>query len=105
QVGAAIAGAGWAGFRHLGGSVPMYSMKMRIYEGGSYETLDLHDISDSNWPEKGLNPGFAFSSSTLNDEIASADKVLMIPVLVGLNEDGQERIHTCEEDIGQQLAL
>ena len=89
------------------GSVPMYSMKMRVYEGGNYETLDLQDISDSSWPEKGLNPGFAFSSSTLSGEIggSSVDKVLMIPVLVGLNEDGEERLHTCREDFAQQLAI
>ncbi|OGJ11969.1 hypothetical protein A3K62_02870 [Candidatus Pacearchaeota archaeon RBG_16_35_8] len=87
------------------GNVPMYSMKMSIYSGGSYETSDLHDISDSNWPEKGLNPGLAFSSTTLNSLVSGADKVLMIPVLVGVNEAGEERLHTCQEEFAQELAM
>ena len=87
------------------GNVPMYSMKLRVYAGGSFETNDLQDISNSNWPEKGLNPGLVFSSSSLSGEINSADRVIMIPVLVGVTEAGEEKLHTCEENFGQELDI
>ena len=42
------------------GNVPIYSMKLRASRQGSYDTDDLQEITDSNWPEKGLNPGEVF---------------------------------------------
>ena len=87
------------------GGVPIYSMKLRIYDGGSYETRDLHDISYSNWPDKGLNPGLVFLSSTLSSEVEEKEKVLMIPVLVGVTETGEKKIHTCDENFAQELDI
>ena len=88
------------------GNVPLYSMKMRISKEGSYNTLDLQEIADSNWPEKGLNSGRAFSSATLSTLIDGADEVLLIPVLVGISEEsGEEKLHTCDENFGQELAI
>jgi len=87
------------------GNVPIYSMKLRIYSGGSYETTDLHDISDSNWPDKGLNAGLVFQSTTLSSEIEGKDKVLVIPVLVGVTESGEEKLHTCDENFAQELDI
>ena len=87
------------------GNVPLYSMKVRVFSGGSYETTDLQDIADSNWPAKGLNPGLAFSSTTLGSLISGADKVLMIPVLIGLSESGEQKLHTCADNYAQELAM
>ena len=87
------------------GNVPLYSMKMRVFNGGSYNTPDLHDISYSNWPEKGLNPGLAFSSTTLDDLISGADRIVMIPVLIGLSESGEQKLHTCDESFGQEVVM
>ena len=88
------------------GNVPLYSMKMKIFNSGSYSTVDLQDISDSSWPEKGLNPGGAFSSATLSSQIDAADEVILIPVLIGISEDsGEEKLHTCDDALGQKLAI
>ena len=88
------------------GNVPLYSMKMRISSGGSYNTVDLQDIANSNWPEKGLNSGRAFSSTALSTLIDGTDEVLLIPVLVGISEEsGEEKLHTCDENFGKELEI
>ena len=88
------------------GNVPLYSIKMRISNSGSYSTIDLQDVPDSNWPEKGLNSGAAFSSTTLSNLIYGSDEVLLIPVLIGISEDtGEEKLHTCDENFGKELDI
>ncbi len=88
------------------GNVPLYSMKLRIFKEGSYNTNDLQEITDSNWPAKGLNPGATFSSTTLSGFIDGADKVLLIPVLLGISEEtGEEKIYTCGDDFARELAI
>lgn len=87
------------------GNVPLYSMKVRVFKGGSYETTDLQDVANSNWPKKGLNPGLAFSSTTLSNLIGGADKVLMIPVLIGVSQSGEQKLHTCADNFAQQLVI
>lgn len=88
------------------GTVPIYSMKLRVYTAGSYNTNDMQDITDSNWPAKGLNSGMAFSTPTLSGYIEGADKVILIPVLIGISEDtGEEKVHTCEDTIGKEVAI
>ena len=86
------------------GNVPIYSMKLRVYTAGSYETNDLHDI-DSNWPQKGLNPGLVYSSSNPSSLISGAERVQIIPVLVGVNEAGEEKLHTCDDSFAQELDI
>ena len=88
------------------GNVPLYSMKLRVFKEGSYETNDLQDISGSNWPEKGLNPGMAFSSATLGSLISGADKVTMIPVLIGISEEtGETKFHICDDSFARELDM
>ena len=86
------------------GNVPVYSMKVQVEKQGSRDTYDLQDIEDSNWPEKGLNPGSAFSSGYLGDLVEGSDDIVLIPVLVGTAESGQ-KIYTCQEQYGHGLAL
>lgn len=88
------------------GTVPIYSMKMRIYSEGSYNTDDMQEIADSNWPAKGLNSGMAFSSPTLSGYINGAEKLVLIPVLIGISEDtGEEKIYTCDDNFGREVAI
>src|SRR3989344_3356293 len=42
------------------GNVPIFGMKVKITEGGSYETKDLSEMS-AEWPDDGLTAGGAFS--------------------------------------------
>jgi flagellin-like protein len=83
------------------GNVPLYSMKMRVYGTGTYSTTDLHD-SSTEWPEKGLNPGSAYSSTEFTTAISSATRVFFVPVLIGNSETGQ-KLYTCQEMYGQDM--
>jgi len=87
------------------GNVPIYSIKLKISSGGSYVTDDLHEITSSDWPENGLNPGNAFSSTGLSSSLDTADKVVLIPVLVGVTDSGEKKMHTCADSFGQTLAI
>ncbi len=87
------------------GNVPIYSMKLKISKSGSYETTDLHDVQDSNWPDKGLNPGAAVSSGPMGSLIDGSEKAFLIPVLVGMTESGEQKLFTCQEQYEQQLAI
>jgi hypothetical protein len=66
----------------------------------------MQEIADSYWPAKGLNSGMAFSSPTLSGYIEGADKLVLIPVLIGISEDtGEEKIYTCDDNFGKEVAI
>jgi flagellin-like protein len=87
-----------------GGNVPVYSVKLQIYSDGSHVTNDLQEIENSNWPKTGLNPGNAFSSSTLSS-LSTAEKAILIPVLAGITDSGEKKLHTCADTYGQEITL
>lgn len=76
------------------GNVPIFSMKVQIFEEGSHTTKNLKDISNE-WPATGLNSGRTFSGN-IKSEVGSASKIILIPVLVGISEEG-EKAYTCDE--------
>lgn len=84
------------------GNVPIYSLKMRNYLAGNYNTTDLQEI-ESGWPEKGLNPGAAFSSFSLSSYIDSSEKTMLLPVLIGLSETGDQKLFICQEEYSHEL--
>ena len=84
------------------GNVPIFSMKIKISEEGSHRTKDLREIS-SNWPELGLNQGGTFSGD-IYSEAGGADKITIIPVLMGSSEQGN-KIFICEERYGQEIII
>lgn len=78
--------------------VPIFRMKVKLIEGGSYETKDIKDIIDSgSWPPMGLNEGQPFSSTIKEDEINEKTSMILIPVLLAKSSKG-EKIFTCEEE-------
>ena len=77
------------------GNIPIYGMKFIIYSDGSYETQDIKDLTP-NWPEDGLKPGKVFSDSITFD--ADVNKVVLIPVLIGKTNNGEEREYVCERE-------
>lgn len=85
------------------GNVPIFGMKLKVSFQGSYQTHDLKDIS-GNWPSIGLRQGGTFMSQDLSSTISGASEVLVIPVLIGSSERG-EQSHVCDEQYGQELAL
>jgi flagellin-like protein len=78
------------------GNIPIYKMKLKIFKEGSYETEDL-----SNWPELGLNEGGAFTETI---EIEGANKIILIPVLIGSSGEGK-KTYTCEDQYGYEISI
>ena len=70
------------------GNVPIYNMKAKISEDGSHTTEDL-----DGWPGTGLNAGGAFEGFITED----ADKIVLIPVLLGKTSKGEEKSYVCNE--------
>ncbi|KKL09327.1 hypothetical protein LCGC14_2566980 [marine sediment metagenome] len=85
------------------GNVPIFGMKLKVSSQGSHKTHDLRDIS-GNWPSIGLRQGGTFSSGDLSSTISGASEALVIPVLIGSSERG-EQSHVCDEQYGQELVL
>ena len=83
------------------GNVPIYGIKARVSGQGSYQTLDMKDLP-VNWPEIGLRQGGVFSGSV--SEFSGADQVLLIPVLIGASESGNQ-VYVCEERYGQEVMV
>ncbi|OYT36799.1 hypothetical protein B6U91_00275 [Candidatus Pacearchaeota archaeon ex4484_71] len=76
------------------GDVPIYKMKAMLFGDGSHTTKTLVD----GWPEDGLLQGDAYSG-TLPD---SAEKIVLVPVLIGHSEKGNAA-YTCDERNGYEL--
>lgn len=84
------------------GNVPIYGIKARVSGEGSYETLDIRDDLGVDWPDIGLKQGGVFSGTI--SEFSGADQVLLIPVLMGTSNSGNQ-IYVCEERHGQEVVL
>jgi len=86
------------------GNVPIFGMKVKISSEGSHETRDLEGDLSNNWPVVGLRQGGIFASGDLSSEFYNANEVLLIPVLIGSSEKG-DQTHVCEEQYGQEIVL
>lgn len=74
------------------GNVPIYKMKMKIYEGSRYETR----FFDDNWHVDGLLQGGIHPEDVSGDITPQVTKIAIIPVLIGVSE-GSEKEFTCDE--------
>jgi flagellin-like protein len=73
------------------GNVPLYRVKSKITEDGSYST----EMLEENWPETGLLQGGTYSG-----QIDAGEELLLIPVLVGETAEQKKQAYTCEERHG-----
>jgi flagellin-like protein len=79
------------------GNVPIFGMKVKIQTDGSQKTYDMkNDIAPSDWPSLGLNQGGIFSAS-ISSYTSGANKIILIPVLIGTSDKG-ERTYMCNEN-------
>jgi len=83
------------------GNVPIYKMKIEIFDEAGHNTEDLDNEYSSDWPENGLNPGAGFSELM---EFGNANKIILIPVLYGIGEAGKKE-YTCNEVYGVEISL
>ncbi len=77
------------------GIVPLFNLKLKIIEPGSYNTVNMWDIGD--WPTAGIGQGGSFVSNGASGQISGATKLILIPVLMGTSTNG-ERTYVCNED-------
>lgn len=85
------------------GNVPIYDIKVKISEGGNFETMDMKDLS-TNWKQAGLNPGRTFSGN-VNSYVVGADSITLIPVLVGSSASGEKAFICDESRSGYKISL
>lgn len=94
--------AGMLSIKNIG-NVPVFGMKIKISEQGSYETKDLGSDFSVDWPEFGLNQGRTFSGD-ISSGTGSADKITLIPVLIGSSGEGRKTF-VCGEQYGYELIV
>ncbi|MFC1710823.1 archaellin/type IV pilin N-terminal domain-containing protein [Nanoarchaeota archaeon] len=78
------------------GNVPIYSIKVKSSWTGGHEEEDIRDIT-SEWPEIGLNQGGTYYENLAGVINAAADKIVLIPVLRGITDSGEQKSHVCDE--------
>ena len=76
------------------GNIPIYRFKAKVESDGSYETTELTE----GWPDTGLLQGGTYSGY-----LGSAEKITLIPVLIGTTKDGDKKAYTCEERNGIEI--
>lgn len=84
------------------GNVPIFRVKVKISQEAGYTTKDITELS-SNWPDVGLNQGGTFSGN-IGSEVSGAQKIKIIPVLIGKSGKG-EKVYLCEEQFGHEIEL
>jgi flagellin-like protein len=81
------------------GNVAIRFMKIRkIAENGDYDP----EINLQDWPNNGLNPGGRYQQTISLDSYKEA---LLIPTLLGRNEDGEKVIYNCDNKYGKKLTI
>ncbi len=80
------------------GNSPIYRMNIKTETGGEYSTSQL-EVS-SGWPQKGLNPG---KSAVAVISADNADKITIIPVLLGNSDSGMRTFACDEKEAGKEV--
>ncbi len=76
------------------GNTPIYDFNIKSTMPGAYETQRASELFEGEW-NWGLNPGGIFSGEA--SEIGDADKLTLIPILLGMSESGSQKTFTCNE--------
>lgn len=84
------------------GNVPIYDLNLKINYPGGHETKSISDTG-FDWPENGLNQGGVASSQiNINPDTTS---IILIPVLLGVDKDGNKKSAPCEERQGNEVPI
>ncbi len=82
------------------GNVPIYDFDIKKEGSGSFVTESAFDFLDE-WD--GLNQGEIVSQVV--ESLDDYEKITLIPILRGINEDGIEKNQACEERHGETIPL
>jgi hypothetical protein len=86
------------------GNVPIFKINLKIYNGGNYQTKSLESLDGGNaWPSTGLGQGATFSGN-IGADIGSADKMVVLPILLGTSSKGKKTF-MCEGQYGQEIKI
>ena len=86
------------------GNVPIFNLNVKISQGGNYQTKEIAEVDGGeNWPENGLNQGASFSGN-IGNEVESADKIVLYPILMGSSSSGK-KTYICEGSYGKEIKL
>ncbi len=86
------------------GNIPLFRVNVKISQSGNYQTKDIKDFSaGDSWPETGLAQGGTFSGY-IGSEIGSAEKISVLPVLIGTSTKGKKTF-VCEGQYGQEVVI
>ena len=83
------------------GNIPIFGMKVKIEQPGSYTTENLNEIS--SWPSRGLGQGAAFSGAVVLD--AGVERIVLNRVLMGTSDKGAKTFVCDERQFGQEIIL
>ncbi|MBI2056839.1 hypothetical protein HYT91_01140 [Candidatus Pacearchaeota archaeon] len=76
------------------GNVPIYNFDVKAeYDGG-------HDTS--NLGETGLSRGGVIS---VHFDASNYNKITLIPILLGVNKDGEQKTQACDERFGKEIFI
>lgn len=75
------------------GNVPIFGINIIIEGGGSRISKEVSELSGI-WPSTGLNPGSVYTSNNIASEIVGAEKIILVPILMG-SCDGVEKTYSC----------
>jgi len=83
------------------GNVPIFSMDVKTSGAGSHTTADITTLV-TNWPKNGLNAGEPFSGEM---SAGSAEKITLIPILLGVSEKENKKTFECGETYGYEITI
>lgn len=83
------------------GNVPIYGMKIKISKEKGHNTVNLDSVVTTF---QGLNQGGTFSGD-ISSEVAGAESIILIPILLGSSEEGKKTF-VCDENLhGYELII
>ena len=86
------------------GNIPIYDFNVKFEGAGSRDTSRMSEISTwkSELGESRLAQGKSYSGS-IND--GGADKIVLIPILLGSTDKGETAEFVCDENSGNKIII
>lgn len=86
------------------GNVPIWNFDVKREGFGSFDTVQITDTNmlEKEWQKNGLNQGGIASGMV---DVFGYEQITLIPILMGLNPDGERKTETCDERHGKVIPL
>lgn len=86
------------------GNVPIYNIKIKIYNDGSHSTISLKEEYTEKW-DAGINSGGTFTQDISGKISPNTNKIVLIPELLGESERGRRPFECGEDKNGLSISL